>query len=427
MSHNKAFHYQNDTLYVEGVPVEQLVERFATPLYVYSRAALTAAYEAYAKACAGRRAQICYAVKANSNLAVLNVFAKLGAGFDTVSGGELARVQAAGGQANKVVFSGVGKSAKEMHRALLAGVKCFNLESFAEMHVLNEVAATLGRRAPISIRVNPHVDAHTHPYIATGLKTSKFGIHFEQACEAYEIAATLPHLEVVGIDCHIGSQLTAITPYLQALDTLLDLVEQVEAKGMHIAHIDVGGGLGIRYQDENPPEPEHFVRTLLDYVDARGHGHREILFEPGRSLVGPAGVMLTRVEYLKPSEEKNFVIVDAAMNDLARPAVYQSYHEIIPVRQTPSPDAQPALYDVVGPVCESGDWLARERILSVVPGDILAVCAAGAYGFVMSSNYNTRPRAAEVMVDDKQAHLIRARENVEDLFANEYCLPDNPA
>ncbi len=419
------FHYRNNILHAEEVPVQTLVERFGTPLYVYSHEALTAAYQAYAQACVGRRAQICYAVKANSNLGVLNLFAKLGAGFDTVSGGELARVLAAGGQANRVVFSGVGKSAQEMRLALDAGVKCFNVESFAEMHLLNEVAAALGKRAPIAVRVNPHVDAHTHPYIATGLKTSKFGINFEQAEKAYALAAALPHLEVVGIDCHIGSQLTKIEPYLQALDTLFDLIERVEAQGLRIAHIDIGGGLGICYEEECPPAPGDFVRTVLAYIDARGHGHREIIFEPGRSLVGQAGIMLTRVEYLKPGEAKNFVIVDAAMNDLARPAMYQAYHKILPARQTPESDAQHAtLYDVVGPVCESGDWLAKDRTLCVEPGDILALCATGAYGFVMSSNYNTRPRAAEVIVAGDRMHLVRARETVESLYAQEHCLPE---
>lgn len=416
-----AFAYVDGVLHAEGVSAVTLAERFGTPLFVYSRAALTEAYQAYAQACAGRRACVHVAVKANSNLAVLNVFARLGAGFDIVSGGELARVLAAGGQAKDVVFSGVGKSAAEMREALEAGVKCFNVESIPELDRLNAVAGDLGKKAPISLRVNPDVDPKTHPYISTGLKANKFGIAFSEARATYRAAAAFAHLEVVGIDCHIGSQITEISPYLDALDKLLDLVEQIESDGIALRHIDVGGGLGITYSKETPPDTGVFVRTLLERIDARGHGHREVFFEPGRSVTGNAGILLTRVEFLKPGEEKNFAIVDAAMNDLARPAMYQAYHAIDPVVQRQDP---PAVYDVVGPVCESGDWLGRDRSLSVAPGDLLAIRSAGAYAFVMSSNYNTRPRAAEVIVDGSNVYIARARETVRELFAGESVLPD---
>jgi len=416
-----AFAYVDGVLHAEGVSAVTLAERFGTPLFVYSRAALTEAYQAYAQACAGRRACVHVAVKANSNLAVLNVFARLGAGFDIVSGGELARVLAAGGQAKDVVFSGVGKSAAEMREALEAGVKCFNVESIPELDRLNAVAGELGKKAPISLRVNPDVDPKTHPYISTGLKANKFGIAFGEARATYRAAAAFAHLDVVGIDCHIGSQITEISPYLDALDKLLDLVEQIESDGIALRHIDVGGGLGITYSQETPPDTGVFVRTLLERIDARGHGHREVFFEPGRSVTGNAGILLTRVEFLKPGEEKNFAIVDAAMNDLARPAMYQAYHAIDPVVQRQDP---PAVYDVVGPVCESGDWLGRDRSLSLVPGDLLAIRSAGAYAFAMSSNYNTRPRAAEVIVDGSNVYIARARETVRELFAGESVLPD---
>ncbi|RKP44047.1 diaminopimelate decarboxylase [Trinickia fusca] len=415
-----AFTYVDGVLHVEGVSAVTLAEQFGTPLYVYSRAALTDAYAAYARACAGRRASVHVAVKANSNLAVLNVFARLGAGFDIVSGGELARVLAAGGKAENVVFSGVGKGADEMREALDAGVKCFNVESIPELDRLNAVAGALGKRAPVSLRVNPDVDPKTHPYISTGLKANKFGVAFDEARATYRKAAALPHLDVVGIDCHIGSQITEISPYLDALDKVLELVEQIEADGTSIHHIDVGGGLGITYANETPPEIESFVRTLLERIETRGHGHREVFFEPGRSVTGNAGVLLTRVEFLKAGEEKNFAIVDAAMNDLARPAMYQAYHAIDMV--VPRSDAS-KVYDVVGPVCESGDWLGRDRSLAVEPGDLLAIRSAGAYSFTMSSNYNTRPRAAEVMVDGTEAHVVRARETVRELFAGESILP----
>lgn len=415
-----AFTRVDGVLHVEGVSAVSLAEQFGTPLYVYSRAALTAAWHAYADACAGRRASIHYAVKANSNLAVLNLFARMGAGFDIVSGGELARVLAAGGKAENSVFSGVGKSAAEMREALAAGVKCFNVESIPELDRLNAVAGELGKKAPVSLRVNPDVDAKTHPYISTGLKSNKFGVAFDDARATYRAAAAMPNLVVVGIDCHIGSQITEVEPYLDAVDKLLELVEQIEADGIAIRHIDVGGGLGIRYDDETPPDIGAFVRMVLDRIEARGHGHREVYFEPGRSLVGNAGVLLTRVEFLKPGAEKNFAIVDAAMNDLARPAMYEAFHAIEPVVERKAP-AQ--VYDVVGPVCESGDWLGRERSLAIEPGDLLAIRSAGAYGFVMSSNYNTRGRAAEVMVDGEQAHVVRERESVTQLFAGESVLP----
>jgi diaminopimelate decarboxylase len=416
-----AFAYVDGVLHAEGVSAVSLAEQFGTPLYVYSRAALTQAYEAYAGACAGRRAAVHVAVKANSNLAVLNVFARLGAGFDIVSGGELARVLAAGGKAQDVVFSGVGKSAGEMRDALAAGVKCFNVESIPELDRLNAVAGSMSKKAPVSLRVNPDVDPKTHPYISTGLKSNKFGVAFDEALATYRAAAAMPNLRVVGIDCHIGSQITEVGPYLDAVDKLLELVEQIEADGTAIRHVDVGGGLGITYDDETPPDIGEFVRTLLDHIDARGHGHREVFFEPGRSLTGNAGVLLTRVEFLKPGAEKNFAIVDAAMNDLARPAMYQAFHAIEPAVKR---DVAAHLYDVVGPVCESGDWLGRDRQLAIEAGDLLAIRSAGAYGFVMSSNYNTRGRAAEVMVDGGKAHVVRAREDVKELFKGETVLPD---
>ncbi len=408
-------------LSVEQVPLTTIAETFGSPTYVYSRAALTAAYEAYAKACAGRRARVQYAMKANSNLAVLQLFASLGAGFDLVSGGELQRVIAAGGDPRKCVFSGVGKSEAEMLLALSHDVMCFNVESIPELHRLNAVAASAGKRARVSLRVNPDVDAKTHPYISTGLKGNKFGVAFDDVLETYRTAAALPSLDVVGIDCPIGSQINEISPYLDAIDKVLEVVEALEREGIAIHHIDVGGGLGITYDDETPPEITTFARTLLDHIAARGHGHREVLFEPGRSLVGNAGLLLTRVEFLKPGAAKNFCIVDAAMNDLARPAMYEAFHAIAPVIERT--DTATSVWDVVGPVCESGDWLGRDRTLAVREGDLLAILSAGAYGFVMSSNYNTRPRAAEIMVDGSTVHQVRARESVEDLFRDERLLP----
>lgn len=413
------FHRRDGALAVEQVPLARIAAEYGTPTYVYSRAALTAAYQAYAAACASRRARVQYAVKANSNLAVLQVFAMLGAGFDIVSGGELKRVLAAGADPRKVVFSGVGKSEAEMELALAHDVMCFNVESIPELDRLNAVAGRAGKRARVSLRINPDVDARTHPYISTGLKGNKFGVAFGDVLPTYHAAAVLPHLEIVGIDCHIGSQITEVSPYLEALDKVLDVVETLEREGIVLSHIDVGGGLGITYTDETPPDITRFAGTLLERVAERGHGHREVLFEPGRSLVGNAGVLLTRVEFLKPGEARNFCIVDAAMNDLARPAMYEAYHRIDPVSPR---GGTPVRYDVVGPVCESGDWLGRDRDLAVQPGDLLAVMSAGAYGFVMSSNYNTRGRAAEVMVDGETVHLVRERERVEDLYRNERLL-----
>jgi diaminopimelate decarboxylase len=411
-------------LTLEGHALDELAARFGTPLYVYSKGAMRAAFASYAQALQGREHLVCYAMKANSSLAVLQTFAEAGAGFDIVSGGELARVLAAGGDASRVVFSGVGKTADEMRQALRAGVRCFNVESVAELDTLDAVARSEGRVAPVSLRVNPDVDAGTHPYISTGLKGNKFGIAHGDAVAAYRRAAALPGLRVVGIDCHIGSQITQVAPYLDALDRLLDLVEAVEAAGIPIHHVDVGGGLGITYTDERPPAPAELVAAMLARFDERGHGHREILLEPGRSLVGNAGVLLTTALVLKPGAGddggKNFCIVDAAMNDLVRPAMYEAWMAIEPCRVRDEP---PLTWDVVGPVCESGDWLGRDRALAVQPGDRLAVLSAGAYGMVMASNYNTRPRAAELMLDGEAVHLIRERESVAELFARERLLP----
>lgn len=404
------------TLTLEGHALAGLAREFATPLYVYSRQAMRAAVTAYQQALAGRPHLVCYAMKANSSLAVLQTFAEAGSGFDIVSAGELQRVLAAGGSADKVVFSGVGKTRAEMRLALEAGVRCFNVESEAELDVLSEVATAMGKTAPISLRVNPDVDAKTHPYISTGLKGNKFGISHEHALAVYQHAARLPGIAVHGIDCHIGSQITEISPYLDALDRVLDLVEAIEAAGIPVHHLDLGGGLGITYTDEQPPTADALIGALLAKIDARGHGHREILMEPGRSLVGNAGVLLTEVLYLKPGEQKNFCIVDAAMNDMARPAMYEAWMGIVPCQQR---DDTTQTWDVVGPVCESGDWLGRDRALAVRSGDTLAMLSAGAYGMTMSSNYNSRPRAAEVMVDGAQVTLIRARETVESLFAGE--------
>ena len=405
-------------LTLDGHALADLARRFGTPLFVYSRRAMLAALNAYQHALHGRKHLVCYAMKANSSLAVLQTFAQAGCGFDIVSGGELARVLAAGGDAARVVFSGVGKTRAEMAQALQAGVRCFNVESEGELDRLNDVAVGLGQRAAVSLRVNPDVDARTHPYISTGLKGSKFGIAHERALAAYRHAAELPGLRVVGIDCHIGSQITQVPPYIDALDRLLDLVEAVEGAGIAIEHVDVGGGLGIDYADggDAPPAASELVKQLLQRLDARGHGHRELLFEPGRSLVGNAGVMLTEVLYLKPSPTKNFCIVDAAMNDLVRPAMYTAWMAVEPCLQRSAPALT---WDVVGPVCESGDWLAHDRALALLPGDMLAFLSAGAYGMAMASNYNTRPRAAEVMLDGERVHLIREREDVASLFAGE--------
>jgi diaminopimelate decarboxylase len=407
------------TLTLDGLPLADLARRFGSPLYVYSQRAMLDALAAYQRALAGRRHQICYAMKANSSLAVLQTFARAGCGFDIVSAGELARVIAAGSDPARVVFSGVGKTADEMHQALQAGVRCFNVESLPELDRLSAVAVAAGRTASISLRVNPDVDAGTHPYISTGLRDNKFGIPHDQALAAYRHAASLPGLQVAGIDCHIGSQITQIAPYLDALDRLLDLVEAVEREGIPIHHVDVGGGLGIRYSDESPPAADLLVVALLQRLDARGHGHREVLLEPGRSLVGNAGVLLTAVQVLKPGEAKSFCIVDAAMNDLMRPAMYEAWMAIEPCQLRGTPMRR---WDVVGPVCESGDWLGRDRELAVEPGDLLAVLSAGAYGMAMASNYNTRPRAAEVMIVDGEPVLIRERERIAELFASEHLL-----
>ncbi len=408
-------------LCLEAVPLEALARVHGTPLYVYSRGAMLQALAAYQQPLADRRHLICYAMKANSTLAVLQLFARAGCGFDIVSAGELERVLAAGGDPAKTVFSGVGKQRAEMRRALEVGVKCFNVESESELRTLSAVATEMGRSAPVSLRINPDVDARTHPYISTGLKDNKFGIAHGHALQAYREAAGLPGLEVVGIDCHIGSQITEIGPYLDALDRLLDLVEALEVEGIAIRHLDVGGGLGITYTDEQPPAAGDLVARLLERIDARGHGARELLFEPGRSLVGNAGVLLTQVLVCKTGADKNFCIVDAAMNDLVRPAMYGAYMAIVPCGAQSSAPAR--LWDVVGPVCESGDWLGRARELAVQEGDVLAVLSAGAYAMSMASNYNSRPRAAEVLVDGSEAVVIRERETTMALFAHERLLP----
>lgn len=412
--------YRGPDLFIEGLSVAELARQHGSPLYVYSKASMLDALGAYQRALKSRDHLVCYAVKANSNLAVLQVFAQAGCGFDIVSIGELQRVLAAGGDPAKVVFSGIGKTRQEMRAALAAGVLCFNVESEPELELLSEVASALGRTARISLRVNPDVDAGTHPYISTGLKGNKFGIAHERALATYQRAARLPGLEVAGIDCHIGSQITETTPYLDALDRVLDLVEAVEASGIRIHHLDLGGGLGITYTDEAPPSAETLVKQLLARIDARGHGHRQVLFEPGRSLVGNAGVLVTEVLYLKPGEQKNFCIVDAAMNDLARPAMYEAYMGIVACRQ--HADVPPERFDVVGPVCESGDWLGRDRDLAVRAGDHLAVLSAGAYGMSMSSNYNSRGRAAEVLVSGDRSWVVRDREDPAQLFAGERLL-----
>ena len=403
--------YQDNALCVEGQALSALAQAHGTPLFVYSKASMLDALAAYQRGFAGRNAQICYAMKANSSLGVLQVFAEAGCGFDIVSSGELERVLAAGAVPAKVIFSGVGKTRAEMRQALQAGIGCFNVESAAELEVLNEVALSLGLRAPISIRVNPNVDPKTHPYISTGLKGNKFGIAHEDTLATYRRAASLPGLQVVGIDCHIGSQITEETPYLDAMDRVLDLVDAIEAAGITLHHIDFGGGLGINYQGDTPPEADVLWRKLLAKLDARGYGQRQLMIEPGRSLVGNAGVCITEVLYLKPGEQKNFCIIDAAMNDLPRPAMYQAFHHIAPLAPRAGTTTQ---YDVVGPVCESGDWIGRDRDLAVQPGDLLGVLSAGAYCMSMASNYNSRGRAAEVLVDGPQAHLIRVRETIAD-------------
>ncbi len=411
------FTQRDQHLFVEGVSLEQIAENCGTPCYVYSRAALESAYRAYDDALATRDHLVCYAVKANSSLAILNVFARLGSGFDIVSGGELARVLKAGGDPKKVVFSGVGKTAGEMRAALAAGILCFNVESESELTRINKVAGEIGKIAPVSLRVNPDVDAKTHPYIATGLKENKFGVPFEDALRLYKAAAGMPNLRVHGIDCHIGSQLTEIPPFVAALQKLLGLVDQLATDGIQISHIDIGGGLGIRYRDETPPPVADYIKALGACLGKRP---QKILFEPGRSLVGNTGVLLTRVEYLKHGEDRNFAVVDAAMNDLMRPALYDAWHDIRPVSPR---QGIPRRYEIVGPVCESGDFLGRDRELNLAEGDLLAIMSAGAYGMSMSSNYNTRPRAAEVMVTGNEFHIVRSRETFDQIIATEKIAP----
>ncbi|MEN9853061.1 MAG: hypothetical protein RL162_353 [Pseudomonadota bacterium] len=414
------FSEKNGQWFAEGISLSKLTQDFGTPLYVYSKEAICSAYRAYDSACirpdGTRRARIHYAMKANSNLAVLDELKQLGAGFDLVSGGELARALHIGADPKSLVFAGVGKSSAEIENALRVGVKCINVESIPELQRINAIAKTMNLRAPISLRVNPDVDANTHPYISTGLKDNKFGIAYYEVLKTYREAALLPQIDVIGIDCHIGSQITSTSPYLDALDKVLDLITQLQREGIKIHHLDLGGGLGIDYGGESPPNITEFTNTLLNRVEERGFGHLEVLLEPGRSLVGNAGILLTQVEYLKTGVDKNFCIVNAAMNDLMRPALYGAHHAIVPIHVS---QAKPNCYDVVGPVCESGDWLGKDRVLAVNEGDILAILSAGAYGFVMASNYNTRGRAAEVMVDGNEAYLVRQRETPESLYENE--------
>ncbi|MBY5968164.1 diaminopimelate decarboxylase [Halomonas denitrificans] len=416
------FNYREGELHAEAVPLARIADQVGTPCYVYSRATLERHFKAYQEALGDHPNLICYAVKANSNLAVLNVLARQGAGFDIVSEGELERVLAAGGDPAKIVFSGVAKQPGEMARALEVGIKCFNVESRPELEVLNQVAGRLGKVAPVSLRVNPDVDAGTHPYISTGLKDNKFGIAVDDALEVYRLAATLPNLRIEGLDCHIGSQLTEIAPFLDALERLLVLLDRLREEGIEVSHLDLGGGLGVPYRDETPPAPFDYASKLLERLSRWEGGERlTLLFEPGRSIAANAGVMLTRLTYLKPGETKNFAIVDAAMNDLIRPSLYQAWQAIIEVDTRQQRDSD--IYDVVGPVCETGDFLGKERRLAVAPGDLLAVRSAGAYGFVMASNYNSRPRPAEVLVDGDSWQVVRQRERIEDLWAGE-SLPD---
>lgn len=412
------FSYQNGELFAEQCPVTELAAQYGTPLYVYSRATIERHWKAFNAAAGHREHLVCYAVKANSNLAVINLMARLGSGFDIVSGGELGRVIAAGGDPAKVVFSGVGKTSDEIAEALEAGILCFNVESEPELERISEVALRLNKKAPVSLRINPDIDAKTHPYISTGLKANKFGIPIERAADVYRHAATLPGITIQGVDCHIGSQLTELAPFIEAVDKLLALIDTLALEGIHIHHLDVGGGLGVNYQDERPPEPDAYTAALHEQL-----GDRELtlLFEPGRAIMANAGILVTKVEYLKMGDSKNFALVDAAMNDLIRPALYSAWQAIIPVN--PNSLATEYEYDVVGPVCETGDFLGKQRKLAIEPNDLLAVRSVGAYGFVMSSNYNSRPRIAEVMVDDASAHVIRRRETRESLWAGESLLP----
>ncbi|AHD17010.1 diaminopimelate decarboxylase [Pseudomonas sp. FGI182] len=413
-----AFNYRDGELFAEGVGLSAIAERYGTPTYVYSRAHIEAQYRSYADALQGTEHLVCFAVKANSNLGVLNVLARLGAGFDIVSGGELERVLAAGGRADRVVFSGVGKTRDDMRRALEVGVHCFNVESTDELERLQVVAAEMGKVAPVSLRVNPDVDAGTHPYISTGLKENKFGIAIANAEAIYMRAAQLPNLEVVGVDCHIGSQLTTVEPFLDALDRLLVLVDRLAECGIHLRHLDLGGGVGVRYRDEEPPLVADYIKAIRERV---GDRDLALVFEPGRYIVANAGVLLTRVEYLKHTEHKDFAIIDAAMNDLIRPALYQAWMGVSAVK--PRADEGRA-YDLVGPICETGDFLGKDRVLNLAEGDLLAVQSAGAYGFVMSSNYNTRGRCAEILVDGDQAFEVRRRETIAELYAGESLLPE---
>jgi diaminopimelate decarboxylase len=415
------FNYQHNRLFAEQQPLSDIANQFGTPCYVYSRATVERHYQAFASAAAKHpHSLVCYAVKANSNLAILNLLAKLGSGFDIVSGGELRRVIAAGGDAKKVVFSGVAKTADDMRFALQLGIKCFNVESVAELKRLQQVASSLDKKAAVSIRVNPDIDAKTHPYISTGLKANKFGIDILQARDIYRLAASCSHLDVVGVDCHIGSQLTETQPFLDALEKLLKLIDELAADGIKLSHIDIGGGLGVTYDKETPPSPADYISKVVARLQS--YPQLELIMEPGRAIMANAGVLLTKVEFLKPGQEKNFAIVDAAMNDLIRPALYSAWQAIVPVDINTTATA--AVYDIVGPVCETGDFLGKDRELAIAQGDLLAVRSAGAYGFTMSSNYNSRPRAAEVLVDGDKVHLIRAREQWQDLWRGEQVVTD---
>ena len=409
------FQYKNEQLYVEDLPVKQLAEEFGTPLYIYSRATLERHWHAFDSALGDHPHLICYAVKANSNIGILNVMAKLGSGFDIVSQGELERVLAAGGDASKVVFSGVAKSRAEIMRALEVGIRCFNVESVAELHHINQIAGEMGKIAPISLRVNPDVDAHTHPYISTGLKENKFGVSVDEAREVYKLAATLPHVKITGMDCHIGSQLTELQPFLDATDRLIRLMEQLKEDSITLKHLDLGGGLGVTYTDETPPHPSDYATALLNKL--KDYEDLEIILEPGRAIAANAGILVAKVQYLKSNESRNFAITDTGMNDMIRPALYEAYMNIIEIDRTL--EREKAIYDVVGPVCETSDFLGKQRELAIAEGDYIAQRSAGAYGASMSSNYNSRPRTAEVLVDGDKAHLIRRRESLSELWALE--------
>lgn len=409
------FQYKNEQLYVENLPVKQLAEEFGTPLYIYSHATLERHWHAFNSALGDHPHLICYAVKANSNIGILNIMAKLGSGFDIVSQGELERVLAAGGEASKVVFSGVAKSRAEIMRALEVGIRCFNVESIAELHHINQIAGEMGKIAPISLRVNPDVDAHTHPYISTGLKENKFGVSVDEALEVYKLAATLPHVKITGMDCHIGSQLTELQPFLDATDRLIRLIEQLKEDGIMLKHLDLGGGLGVTYTDETPPHPSDYAAALLNKL--KGYENLEIILEPGRAIAANAGILVAKVQYLKSNESRNFAITDTGMNDMIRPALYEAYMNIIEIDRTL--EREKAIYDVVGPVCETSDFLGKQRELAIAEGDYIAQRSAGAYGASMSSNYNSRPRTVEVLVDRDKAHLIRRRESLSELWALE--------